>query len=154
MVRKSKTENCAIRRYKPSESNCRLSAPTDTLCLFTVISDPVLVARNAAFPLVTMAMFFKPHARGVPPLLCTPLRLAVDQGFFLMAKIIVLAKCDLAANKSWIEDYMQRENSRAEKEEFFGVAGGFLRGSEWTQSPIILVQRCNQRNCGLQMTNQ
>ena len=56
----------------------------------------------------------------------TPLHLAVDQGFFLMAKMIVLAKCDLAANKNWIEDYMQRENNSAEKEEFFRWLEGFL----------------------------
>ena len=43
-----------------------------------------------------------------------------------MAKIIVLAKCDLAANKSWIEEYMQRENDRAEKEEFFRWLECFL----------------------------
>ena len=56
----------------------------------------------------------------------TPLRLAVDQGYFLMAKIIVLAKCDLAANKKWIEEYMQRENNSAEKEEFFNWLAGFM----------------------------
>ena len=56
----------------------------------------------------------------------TPLRLAVDQGYLLMARMIVLAKCDLAANKQWIEEYMQRDNLDPEKEEFFKWLGGFM----------------------------
>ena len=73
----------------------------------------------------------------------TPLRLAVDQGYFLMAKMIVLAKCDLAANKNWIEEYMQRENNSAEKEEFFNWLVGFMgeacrpnRLSYWARDTI------------------
>ena len=73
----------------------------------------------------------------------TPLRLAVDQGYFLMAKMIVLAKCHLAANKSWIEEYMQRENNSPEREEFFKWLGGFMgeacrpnRLSYWARDTI------------------
>ena len=55
----------------------------------------------------------------------TPLRLAVDQGYFLMAKMIVLGKRDLAANKNWIEEYMQRENNGRRKRRVLQLAGRF-----------------------------
>ena len=56
----------------------------------------------------------------------TPLCLAVDQEYLLMAKMLVLAKCDLLANKQWIEEYMQRDNMETEKVEFFQWLGGFM----------------------------
>ena len=69
MVRKSKTENCAIRSYNPPRPamDCQHQL-TDYAYLLSFQIAP-LSPRNAAFLLVTMAMFFKPHARGVPPLL-------------------------------------------------------------------------------------
>ena len=60
----------------------------------------------------------------------TPLRLAVDQGYLLMARMIVLAKCNLAANREWIEEYMGRENLDPEKEEFFRWLQGFMEDAD------------------------
>ena len=60
----------------------------------------------------------------------TPLHLAVDQGYLLMARMIVLAKCNLAANREWIKEYMGRENLDPEKEEFFKWLGGFMEDAD------------------------
>ncbi len=48
----------------------------------------------------------------------TSLHLAVDQGFYDMAKMIVLANCNLQENRTWIQQYMQRENLSLERRQF------------------------------------
>ncbi len=58
--------------------------------------------------------------------LYTPLRLAVDQNYFLMAKMLVLANCDLASNKNWILDYHRRQNNSVDMQAFLEWVLGFL----------------------------
>ena len=81
------------------------------------------------------------NASGISQNGYSPLQFAVDQGYLRIASMIVLANCNLAADKDWIKQYNQRETNDDQLISFLQWVQGFLDEAD---APVRLTYWCRR----------